>query len=201
MLVTDSSDLYQKAFAMQDQGYRRKEGKLEVVEPSVLGLNFRVNELTGAVALAQLRKLDWIVRTLRSKKRELKARIAEADGIGFRQINDAEGECGTLLTVIFESPERAARIAEFLGTVTLERSGWHVYSNMDHVNRHLKELGRPNGLGAYPKTDDLLRRSINLSVGVVDAGLGSAFGINIHSTEEEIDRVAEQFLEACQRFD
>jgi len=201
MLVTDSSDLYQSAFAMQDQGYRRKEGKLEIVEPSILGLNFRVNELTGAVALAQLRKLDWIVTTLRSKKRKLKARIAEADGIDFRQINDPDGECATLLTVIFENAARAARIAESLGTVTLERSGWHVYSNMDHVNRHLEELGRPNGLGAYPKTDDLLLRSINLSIGVVDAGLGSAFGINIHSTEEEIERVADRFLEACRRFD
>jgi dTDP-4-amino-4,6-dideoxygalactose transaminase len=200
MLVTDSEELYQSAFAMQDQGYRRKDGKLEIVEPSVLGLNFRVNELTGAVALAQLRKLDWIIETLRRKKAALRSRIAEAEGIDFRRINDPEGECGTLLTVIFESAERAALVADFLGTVTLDRSGWHVYSNMDHVNRHLKELGRPSGLGAYPKTDDLLRRSINLSVGVVDAGLGSAFGINIQSTAEEIDLVADRFLTACRKF-
>jgi hypothetical protein len=35
---------------------------------------------------------------------------------------------------------------------------------------------------------------------VVDAGLGSAFGINIDSPEEEIDRVADQFVTACRRF-
>jgi len=200
MLVTDSDELYQRAFAMQDQGYKRRGGKLEIVEPSVLGLNFRVNELTGAVALAQLRKLDRILTTLRSKKKALKERIGDVKGTFWRRINDPDGECATLLTVIFESAKRANRVAEALQTVTVDRSGWHVYSNMDHVNRYLREHGQPSGLGAYPKTDDLLRRSINLSVGVVDAGLGSAFGINIDSPEEEIDRVADQFVTACRRF-
>ena len=41
-----------------------------------------------------------------------------------------------------------------------------------------------------PKTDDILDRAMNISVGVVDAGLGSAFGININSTEAEIKSVA-----------
>jgi len=36
----------------------------------------------------------------------------------------------------------------------------------------------------YPKTDDILSRRINLSAGVVDAGLGSAFGIDVDSADE-----------------
>ena len=200
MLITDSSELYQQAFAIQDQGYRRKEGRLEIVEPSVLGLNFRINELTGAVALAQLRKLDRIISTLQKKKDRLKKLLKDIKGAKFRRINDPGGECATLLTVIFEDQERARKVAESLQTVTVDQSGWHVYSNMDHVNRCLAERGLPNGPGAYPVTDDLLSRSINLSVGVVDAGLGSGFGININSTEAEIEFVAERFLQACHRF-
>ncbi|MBN1466332.1 hypothetical protein JXA02_11250, partial [candidate division KSB1 bacterium] len=57
----------------------------------------------------------------------------------------------------------------------------------------------PHGKGAYPKTDDILSRAINLSVGVVDAGLGAAFGINIMSTDEEIERVADKFCLVCNR--
>lgn len=45
--------------------------------------------------------------------------------------------------------------------------------------------------------DDILSRAINLSVGVVDAGLGAAFGINIESTDEQINAVADRFLAAC----
>ena len=59
----------------------------------------------------------------------------------------------------------------------------------------------PHDLGAYPRSDDILRRSINLSVGVVDAGLGSAFGIDINSTDEEIEAVAGRFRRACAETD
>jgi len=197
MLVTDDPDLFVKAFGMQDQGFKPKGAGLHIVEPSVLGLNFRMNEVTGAVALAQLRKLDRITSTLRSKKRLLKDAIGELKDAHYRQIHDPDGECGTLLAVIFDDPKRASRIAAEVGTDTVDRSGWHVYSNMDHVNRHLKEIGQPYGKGAYPKSDDILERSIALSVGVVDPGLGAAFGININSTEGEIHSVARAFRQAC----
>ena len=37
-----------------------------------------------------------------------------------------------------------------------------------------------------PQTDAILDRAVNLSVGVVDGGLGAGFGVNILSSEEEI---------------
>jgi uncharacterized protein YqfA (UPF0365 family) len=41
-----------------------------------------------------------------------------------------------------------------------------------------------------PVTDDILERAVNISVGVVDKGLGAGTGININSTEAEIKQVA-----------
>ena len=81
--------------------------------------------------------------------------------------------------------------------MTVDRSGWHVYANMEHVNRYLKEIGQPFGMRAYPRTDDILSRAMNISVGVVDAGLGSAFGIHIDSSDDEIEEAAEKFRQAC----
>jgi 8-amino-3,8-dideoxy-alpha-D-manno-octulosonate transaminase len=156
-----------------------------------------MNELTGAVALAQLRKLDRLVATLREKKAKLKERIGAVPGLRFRKLPDPAGECATLCTVLFDDARQASRVAERLGSTTVDRSGWHVYANMEHVNRWLSEHGRPHGKGAYPRTDDILARAINLSVGVVDAGLGAAFGINVRSTDEEIDRAAAAFRKAC----
>jgi len=196
-IVTDDSELYERAFAIHDQGHRPHRTGVEVGERSLLGLNFRMNELTGAVALAQLRKVDRLLATLRHKKARLKERIADIPGVRFRRLPDPGGECATLCTVLFDDPERAARVAGRLGTATVDRSGWHVYANMEHVNRWLAEHGRPHGQGAYPRTDDILGRAINLSVGVVDAGLGSAFGINVLSTDDEIDEAARTFREAC----
>jgi 2-keto-3-deoxy-L-rhamnonate aldolase RhmA len=48
-----------------------------------------------------------------------------------------------------------------------------------------------------PQTDDILARSIGLSVGVVDPGLGAGFGINILASDDEIARAAEKFIRAA----
>ncbi len=48
-----------------------------------------------------------------------------------------------------------------------------------------------------PRTDDILGRSIALSVGVVDPGLGAGFGVNVLSSDDEITAVAEKFIRAA----
>ena len=197
VITTDDKELYERAFAAHDQGHTPNRTGVQVGSRNILGLNFRVNELLGAVALAQLRKIDRIIQTLRAKKAKLKNLISGIEGFKFRVLNDPEGECGTLCTVIFDSAEKAAAVSKALGTTTVDHSGWHVYANMEHINRYLKEIGQPHGKGAYPRTDDILSRAVNLSVGVVDGGLGSAFGININSTDEEIKAAAERFRMVC----
>jgi dTDP-4-amino-4,6-dideoxygalactose transaminase len=196
-VVTDDESLYKRAFGLHDQGHTPLRAGVQAEGRSILGMNFRMNELTGAVALAQLRKADRILAVLREKKAKLKERISQIPGVRFRRLNDPDGDCATLCTVIFDSPDRARKAAAALGTSTVDKSGWHVYANMEHVNAWLKQKGLPHGRGAYPATDDILGRSINLSVGVVDAGLGAGFGINIRSTDGEIDRAAEAFRRAC----
>jgi len=196
LLVTDDRELYERAFAFHDQGHTPNRAGVEVGRRTTLGLNFRMNELTAAVALAQLRKSDRLVATLRENKRRFREAIGKVPGMRYRTLHDPEGECATLLTVLFDSADRAADVAARLNTTTVAQSGWHVYSNMEHVLAFLREHGRPHAIGAYPRTDDLLARAINLSVGVVDRGLGAAFGININSTDGEIDRAAATFREA-----
>jgi 8-amino-3,8-dideoxy-alpha-D-manno-octulosonate transaminase len=160
-------------------------------------LNFRANEVTGAVALAQLRKIDRICSMLQEKKQQFKGLISAAQGFRFRTLNDEAGALATVCTVIFDSKAQANAVCHALGTDTVDHSGWHVYANMEHVMHYLTEIGRPTSLGSYPVTDDILSRSINISVGVVDGGLGAGWGLNIHSSDEEIEQKAEDFIKAC----
>jgi dTDP-4-amino-4,6-dideoxygalactose transaminase len=199
MIITDNRELYEKVFGIHDQGHSPNRAGVEVGKRSILGLNFRMNELTGAVALAQLRKIDYILDTLREKKRKFKEYIGQIPGMRWRKVNDKNGECATLLTAVFDSAEDAGRVADVLGTKTVDRSGWHVYYNMEHINEYLKSVGQPYGKGILPRTDDILSRSINLGVGVVDAGLGSAFGINIDADDSEIKETAGKFRECVQK--
>lgn len=197
LLVTNDINLYETAFAVHDQGHKPNRTGVEVGSRNVLGLNFRINEVTAAVAIAQLNKIDKIVSTLRQKRALFKKLISAAKGFKFRILNDPEGDCGTLCTVIFDSKEKAAKVSKLLGSKTIDQSGWHVYANMEHVLDHLKNIGQPHTKGSYPKTDDILSRAMNISIGVVDGGLGAGWGININSTDKEIEAAAAKFVDVC----
>ena len=197
LVVTNDKELYEAAFGVHDQGHKPMRFGVEVGARSVLGLNFRMNEITAAVAIAQLRKIDKIVGTLRQKRTKFKELISKAGGFRFRTLNDPDGDCSTVCTVIFDTKEKAAKISKALGSKTVDQSGWHVYANMEHVLNHLKSVGQPHKKGSYPKTDDILSRAMNISIGVVDGGLGCGWGININSSDAEIEAAAKQFIDAC----
>ena len=60
------------------------------------------------------------------------------------------------------------------------------------VANKIKEYGKKIEYKAHmlPQTDDILSCSVNISVGVVDPGIGAHFGINILSSDDEIKQVA-----------
>ena len=197
LFITDDPILYESAFGVHDQGHKPMRFGVEVGTRNVLGLNFRMNEITAAVGLAQLKKIDKIIDTLRQKRSKFKSLIGATGGFKFRTLNDPAGDCATVCTVIFDTREQAVKVSKALGSKTVDQSGWHVYSNMEHILNHLKKIGQPHTKGSYPKTDDILSRAMNISVGVVDGGLGTGWGININSTDAEIEAAAKQFNAAC----
>jgi dTDP-4-amino-4,6-dideoxygalactose transaminase len=197
MVITSDQGMYEHMFGIHDQGHTPSRTGVQVGERYILGLNFRANEVTGAIALAQLRKMDLICSMLQKKKQKFKELISAAEGFQFRTLNDEAGAIATVCTVIFESKEKADAVCKALGTDTVDHSGWHVYANMEHILHYFKQIGRPVMKGSFPVTDDILSRSVNISIGVVDGGLGAGWGLNIHSTDEEIEQKAEAFIKAC----
>ncbi|HUX21940.1 MAG TPA: DegT/DnrJ/EryC1/StrS family aminotransferase, partial [Spirochaetia bacterium] len=196
LVTSDNQDLYERAFGYHDQGHKPLRTGLEIGKRTLVGINLRINELTGAVGLAQLRKLDGIVATLREKKRRFKDHLASAgiDGMSFRKINDP-GEIATMLTVMFPDDRTTRKVAEALATKTLSESGWHVYNNMEQILNWKDPAGKKRyNKGMLPQTDRILARSVNVSIGVVDPGIGASFGINVLADEAEIDRKAEEFI-------
>ena len=199
VVITSDQVLYERAFGYHDQGHKPLRMGLEVGTRSILGINLRMNELTGAFALGQLEKLDRILGMLRDKKEKFKKLVAEAKipGMSFRRLSDPE-ECATLLVVIFDEARRAQRVAKELGTKTVSESGWHVYNHMEQILAVIDEGGRKRYRAhMLPRTDEILGRSIALSVGVVDPGLGAGFGINVLSSDEQIAGAAERFIRAA----
>lgn len=67
---------------------------------------------------------------------------------------------------------------------------------MEHILSYFREIGREYKKESLPKTDEILKRSVNISVGVVDPGIGSGFGIKLNSSDEEIEKAASSIRKA-----
>lgn len=200
VVVTNNEEIYNRLFAIHDQGHTpNRIGK--DATGSLIGLNFKMNELTGAVALAQLRKLDTMLDALRIRKTKMKNAIGKIPKGRYRTINDIHGESATMLTIIFQDKKIAEKFASNIGQKTLINSGWHVYRNMNQIIDHKtptenwSERARYAQPGDLPNTDNILSRSVNISIGVVDSGLGAGYGININSNDKEINTVAAKIRE------
>ena len=110
------------------------------------------------------------------------------------------------LCAMLPDADVAAKVAAELGTKTLSNSGWNVYANMEHLRSRRIVSGFASSVadyvadpGSLPATDALLARSITLGVGVVDPGIGSAFGISVRATSSDIERVAKEFSATVER--
>jgi len=214
MVVTRDEAAYRRFFGFHDQGHSPLRMGVEVGRRPFVGLDFRMTELTAAVLLAQLKKVDAIVAHLHANKQRFKQAIADLPGLEFREITDPEGECGTLLTVFLPSETMARQVATELGTRVVADSGWHVYANMEQIleKRTITAEGCPFTCPRYkgpepkywkgmlPQTDALLARAINISIGVSDAGLGSAFGVTMRDGFDAVDARAAQFRRVAQKY-
>jgi dTDP-4-amino-4,6-dideoxygalactose transaminase len=214
MVVTDDEALYRRVFAMHDQGHSPLRFGVEVGQRPFLGLNFRMTELNGAVLLAQLGKLDLIRGRLRGNKRLFKAMISELPGLEFRALPDPDGDLATHLVVVFPSEETARGVARDLNSRVLADSGWHIYTQMEHVleqrtatmkgppfaSTDRSELPQEYRPGMLPRTDDLVGRAMSIGIGVADPNLGSTFGVTVRDGADAVQERAERFCEVASRY-
>jgi len=213
MIVTDDEALYERCFAMHDQGHAPYRLESRYAPRPFLGMNFRMTELSGAVLLGQLRKLDLITSHLRANKAIVKEILAEVPMIDYRTLTDPAGDLATHLVVVLPSKETADNVAREVGALPLSESGWHTYSKMNHLleKRTITGKGCPfdcaipgHSHGEYragmlPQTDALLERSISIGIGVRDPNL-APFGLRMRDGADEARRIGSQFRDAVIKY-
>ena len=216
LVSTNDKSLFERAFAIHDQGHLPLRQGIEQGARTIIGLDFRMTELAGAIILAQLKKIDMLKAELRKRKERFKKGIEDLKGVSFRKLPDPDGELATLLTVFMPDEETARKVGTELGCGVVADSGWHVYKNMEHIlaKKVTDNTGCPFTCPFYtekggsveyskemlPQTNSILNRTINISIGVSDAGLGAGFGVNILSSNDEIDKKVEFFRNAVEKY-
>lgn len=213
MIVTSDEAVYRRCFALHDQGHSPLRLGVDVGERPFLGLNFRMIELAGAVLLAQVRRLPDILARLRQNKRLFKSLLADLPGLAFRDLPDPEGDLATHLVVLFPDETIARCVARELSSRVLADSGWHIYTQMEHLlmQRTASMRGAPFNTpgapvadnyhpGMLPCTDNLVRRAMSIGIGVADPNRGSTFGVTVLDGEDTVHERASVFREVASKY-
>ncbi len=96
-VVTDDKKLYTIAEGYADHGHDHTGSDRGLEGHPILGTNFRISELNAAVGLAQLRKIDYILKKQRAHKKAIKDAMSRFSEITFRKIPDEKGDSATFL--------------------------------------------------------------------------------------------------------
>ena len=177
-IITKDAELAKTFSEFHDHGHdhapvgRGNEGR------RFAGLNYRMNELQGALGLAQLGKLERMLQAQRENKARLKAALAKTPGLTFRRLVDETGDSATFLTWFLQSAGQAERFNEALnqagcGAVAWFKNTWHCYRNWEHLHQaktcrrsgwpFVREDGRRlvYPIGALPASDAVLSRCLS----------------------------------------
>lgn len=182
VVVSNDAHLYERAVRYHDQGmFREKEGFLsgDADADIFVGQNYRMSEITGAVALEQVRKLPEMLARMRRTKALLKEGLAGIPGFTFRRINDAQGDAGNALILLLED---ADRVQPFLKAIQGEGIPFGQLYNGEPVYMQPQLLYQrtadPSGFpfnmvtppvrytaDMCPRSTEILRRNVNLMIG------------------------------------
>jgi len=183
MVVTNDKALYDRSDWYHDHGHDHNPAVGRALEGrTILGFNYRMNELQGAVGLAQLRKLDYIIREQKKIKGIIKEALGHIDGIGFRTLHDPEGDTATFLG--FNAPDaatakklQAALRDQSIDTIYYKDNAWHYAPNWEHLiawaTANSKKFPFSNHKGSIdygnqhiPRAEELLGRTLFMIIPV-----------------------------------
>jgi len=133
----------------------RREGEL------FCGENYRMTELEGAVAVAQIGKAEEILAGHRRAKKLIKGAIGQFPGLGFRRIADEAGDTGSNLVMFLPSADVTRKAMEAMKAEGVPAGGiydstvrdWHVYTYWDHILARKSVAGDGLPWSAVPKKE------------------------------------------------
>lgn len=187
-VTTDDEWLYTRAQSWHDTAAcwrpnrfaaERKSGEL------FCGENYRMSEMEGAVALAQIRRADAMLAGYRRAKKAIKEAIEPRPGLSFRRLTDSAGDTAIALIMFLRDAEVTQRALQAMTAEGVPAGGiydskvkdWHIYRYWEHIMDQKSVAGdglpwtgvapeeRPQyAADMCPRTLDLLARTIQIEI-------------------------------------
>ncbi len=167
MITFKNKKYFDKAKAWHDHGHENnpKYPRWEDTRKSS-GFNFRMNELQGAVGLAQLRKLTYVINAQRKIYNKIWSQIKGLNGIEKRYYSKDSYISADALIIMVKNKKLAkkcrARLLKYkISTKILpEAYTWHFAGKW----KHIKELKSQNLKKSLKRSEQLLNRAVSIPI-------------------------------------
>lgn len=133
-IITDNEEYFVRAVRYHDLGFVRPmfteqldDKSLADPERNFAGMQFRMNELSGAVMLAQFSKLDMILEKCRTSHKKIREHFNKNRHFKIRY---TEGDCGITLFMLFKTAEEAKKFRICLESEGISTGGTSACENL-----------------------------------------------------------------------
>ncbi|MBN1364069.1 MAG: DegT/DnrJ/EryC1/StrS family aminotransferase [Syntrophaceae bacterium] len=205
MVISNNRDLYLRSEWYHDHGHDHNPKVSRALEGrTILGFNYRMNELQGALGLAQLSKLDYLIGEQKKNKKFIMDVLAKVPGVGFRAKPDRDGDSATFLAFNLPDEKQAQKFqnllaAEGVETVCYKRNLWHYVPNWEHFLAKSTANSKK-----YPFKDTsnkgkvkYLRKSIPYAEDILGRTL--VMGISVKMSQEKLDSIRKGIEQAVKK--
>ncbi len=169
MIVFKSKKTFLNAKAWHDHGHENnpKFPRWEDTRKTS-GFNYRMNELQGAIGLAQLRKLNYIIKSQRKIYNSIWDSIKKIKGIKKREYSKKCYISADALIILVKNKKLSLKCRKFLLKYNIstkilpEAYTWHFAGKWSHI-KELKKLNLPAKLR---KSEKKLSRAVSIPISI-----------------------------------
>tara|TARA_B100001093_G_C26790383_1_gene998700 strand:+ start:604 stop:1764 length:1161 start_codon:yes stop_codon:yes gene_type:complete len=167
MVVFREKENYLRGKAWHDHGHENNPNfpRWEDTRKSS-GFNFRMNELQGAIGIAQLRKLNFIIKCQRKNYHLIWKSLKNLKGVTERRYSKQSYISADALIVLVKNKKLAIRCRKFLlkfgisTKILPEAYSWHFAGLWSHI----KEMRKKNFRKSLKQSEELLSRAVSIPI-------------------------------------
>lgn len=132
-LFTNDTTIEVRARMYHDVGSYVRTGAVCTGGPPLVGVNYRMPEISAAILRPQLRALDRKLERMRARRIEALDRLRKCNSFKFRACPHHDPSSAVGLAVQFDDPDEAREFATVPGIKRLIDTGGHVYTNWESI--------------------------------------------------------------------
>tara|TARA_X000000950_G_scaffold288166_1_gene403649 strand:+ start:467 stop:1648 length:1182 start_codon:yes stop_codon:yes gene_type:complete len=175
IVCTNSKKQYLLLKSLRDHGHINKPGVHRGLDKALLrGFNYRMTELQAAVGIAQLKKLNLILKKKKINRKILYNILKKNKFVEFRKLNDysSNGDQNDHLIIYVKNNKIAKKIKIILDKKNIPTgvlpiaTKWHYAAHWNHIWKEKKTLNKYRKKNFWKVAESLIPRSLSFPISI-----------------------------------